>query len=264
MAVCKNILCKGLQSRKLYVYLPLRTGCRLFASRLNIFSTADKAAIPEDDSTQVVSAGSQNFKGIVASFVDINQILSCMRTSKNLIADAQRVSVSTLTARKSVFTYPSLNKAGLSSDRSTSVSLRFLAEIQRRLAFFVCFQIVYQKNAKKRKQFDSRRTRCVRFNAYGAKDRIHASSGATNQTLLSGIAFGRSESLRHCEFAFDSSISCGFPRRGDQNGLQSPEKQISKTCNLDREYCLLSDKPGRFIVFPGNIRFRSMCVAFVA
>ncbi len=197
MAVCKNILCKGLQSRKLYVYLPLPRNAMSYRQAQNI-----------------------------------------QRTAYNL--------------------------AGFPSDRSTSVSLRFLAEIQRRLAFFVYFQIVYQKNAKKRKQFDSRRTRCVRFNAYGAKDRIHASSGATNQTLLSGIAFGRSESLRHCEFAFDSSISCGFPRRGDQYGLQSPKKQISKTCNLDREYCLLSDKPGRFIVFPGNIRFRSMCVAFVA
>ena len=79
MAVCKNILCKGLQSRKLYVYLPLPRNAMSYRQAQNIQRTAYNLVI---------------FKLFIRKMP---------RNENNLTVDARGASASTPTARKTVF-----------------------------------------------------------------------------------------------------------------------------------------------------------------
>lgn len=65
-AVTTNILCGNLVISDIISIFESANGMNSFESSQNIFYTADKAAIPGNDSTQVDSAVCQNTKGIVA------------------------------------------------------------------------------------------------------------------------------------------------------------------------------------------------------
>ena len=99
----KNIA-KDLEMSKMFLTFASRTGEILPKSSRDIFKTAISAASSGDDSTLVKSTCSQNKGGVAILFGKHKQILSLMRTGKNLKASVQGTSVSTPTGAKSVLT----------------------------------------------------------------------------------------------------------------------------------------------------------------